>query len=89
MLFSDSIMSTLLSEIETVYFGKKVYSRKLFWVVAAINVNAGEVKDTVSPLVKTRKKLSWVLWTSLQKPYLILAPKLRAPKIDKSMSKLL
>ena len=46
----------------------KDYSWKLFWVVAAISVNAGEVKGTVSPLVKTRNKLSWVLWTSLQKP---------------------
>ena len=47
----------------------KDYFRKLFWVVAAINVNAGEVTGTVSPLVKIRNKLSWVLWLSLQKPY--------------------
>ena len=47
----------------------KDYSRKLFWVVAAISVNACEVKGTVSPLVKTRNKLSGVVWTSLQKPY--------------------
>ena len=34
----------------------KDYSRKLFWVSVAINVNAGEVKGTVNPLVKTGNK---------------------------------
>ena len=47
----------------------KDYSRKLFWVVAAIIVNADEVKDTVTPLVETKNKLWWVIWTYLQKPY--------------------
>ena len=47
----------------------KDYFRKLSWVVAVINVNAGEVTGTASPLVKTRNKLLWVLWLSLQKPY--------------------
>ena len=47
----------------------KDYFIKLFWVVAAIIVNADEITGTVSPLVKTRNKLSWVLWLSPQKPY--------------------
>ena len=47
----------------------KDYFRKLFWVVAAINVNEGEVKGTLSLLVKIRNKPSWVLWLNLQKPY--------------------
>ena len=47
----------------------KDYFRKLFWVVAAINASAGEVKSTVSPLLKTRNKLLWVLWLSMQKLY--------------------
>ena len=34
----------------------KDYFRKLFWVVAAINANAGEVKSTVSPLVKDQEQ---------------------------------
>ena len=47
-------MYTLFSEIEILYLGNKHYSRKLFWVAVAVNVNVDEVKGTVSFLVKTR-----------------------------------
>ena len=59
MLFSQSV---LISQLCLHFFQKlkyytlvnEDYSRKLFWAVVAVNVNANEVKDTVSPLVKTR-----------------------------------
>ena len=34
----------------------KGYSRKIFWEVVAINVNAGEVKGTVKPLGKDQEQ---------------------------------
>ena len=51
---NSPIMYTLFSEIEILYLGNKHYSRKLFWVADAVNVNVDEVKGTVSSLVKTR-----------------------------------
>ena len=59
MLFSQS---SLISELFLSFFQKlkyytlenEDYSRKLFWVVVAVNVNSKEVKDTVSLLVKTK-----------------------------------
>ena len=37
--------------------GKKDYSRKLCWVAVTVNVNADEVKRTVSTLVDSRNKV--------------------------------
>ena len=37
--------------------GKKDYSRKLYWVAVTVNVNADEVKGTVSTLVDSRNKV--------------------------------
>ena len=45
--------------------GNKDYSRKLFWVAVAINVNAKEVKRTVSPLVKARVFINALIWLIL------------------------
>ena len=36
--------------------GNKDYSRKLFWVVITVNVNADEDRGTVNPLVVSRSK---------------------------------
>ena len=66
-------MSTLLSETEVLYIytlGNKDYFRKLFWATMAVNINAGEVRDTVQPMSQSPgAKPWWVPWTSLQKPH--------------------
>ena len=61
MLFSHSALIPQLclhffQKLKYYTLGNKDYSAKLFWVAVAINVNAGVVKGTVSPLVKTRNK---------------------------------
>ena len=45
--------------------GNKDFSRKLFWVAVAINVNTKEVKSTVSPLVKARVFINALTWLIL------------------------
>ena len=61
MLFSHSALIPQLflhffQKLKYYTLGNKDYSAKLFWVAVAININAGVVKGTVSPLVKTRNK---------------------------------
>ena len=70
MLFSQS---ALIPQLCLHFFQKlkyntlenKDYSRKLFWVAVAANVNAKEVKDTPSPLVKTRVFINALIWLIL------------------------
>ena len=67
MLFSQSALIPQLclhffQNLKYYTFGNKDYSRKLFWVVVAINVNAKEVKDTVSSLVKARFFINVLIW---------------------------
>ena len=45
--------------------GNKDYSRKLFWVAVAINVNAKEVKRTVSLLAKATVFINALIWLIL------------------------
>ena len=70
MLFSQSALIHQLclhffQKLEYYTLGNKDYSRKLFWVVVAINVNAKEVKRTVSPLVKARVFINALIWLIL------------------------
>ena len=54
MLFSHSALIPQLchffQKLKYYTLENKDYSRKLFWVAVAINVNAGEVKGTASAL---------------------------------------
>ena len=67
MLFSQSALIPQLylhffQKLKYYTFGKKDYSRKLFWVAVAINVNAKKVKGTVISLVKTRIFINAFVW---------------------------
>ena len=67
MLFSQSALIPQLylhffQKLKYYTFGKKDYSRKLFWVPVAINVNAKKVKGTVISLVKTRIFINAFVW---------------------------
>ena len=70
MLFSQSALIPQLclhffQKLKYYTLGNKDYSRKLFWVAVAINVNAKEVKGTVSLLVKTRVFINVLIWLIL------------------------
>ena len=70
MLFSQSALIPQLclhffQKLKYYTLGNKDYSRKLFWVAVAINVNAKEVKRTVSPLVKARVFINALIWLIL------------------------
>ena len=70
MLFSQSTLTPQLwlhyfQKVKYYTLGNKDYSRKLFWVVVAINVNAKEVKGTVSTLVKARLFINALIWLIL------------------------
>ena len=67
MLFSQSALIHQLclhffQKLEYYTLGNKDYSRKLFWVVVAVNVNAKEVKGILRPLVKTRGFINALIW---------------------------
>ena len=70
MLFSQSALIPQLylhffQKLKYYTLGNKDYSRKLFWVAVAINVNAKEVKITVRPLVKGRVFINALIWLIL------------------------
>ena len=70
MLFSPSALIRQLclqffQKLKYYALGNKDYSRKLFWLVVAVNVNAKEVKGTVSSLVKTRVFINALTWLIL------------------------
>ena len=70
MLFSQSalipqICLFFFQKLKYYILGNNDYSRKLFWVAVAINVNAKEVKGTVSVLVKVRVFINVLIWLIL------------------------
>ena len=70
MLFSQSALIPQLclhffQKLKYYTLGNKNYSRKLFLVAVAINVNAKEFKRTVSPLVKARVFINALIWLIL------------------------
>ena len=70
MLFSQSALIPQLclhffQKLKYYTLGNKDYSRKLFWVVVAINVSAKEVKSTISSLVKARVFIKVLIWLIL------------------------
>ena len=67
MLFSQSALIPQLclhffQKLKYYTLGNKDYSRKLFWVAVAVNINAKEVKGTVSHLIKTRVFINGLIW---------------------------
>ena len=69
MLFSPSALIPhlclhLFQKLKYYTLGNNEYSRKLFCVVVAVNVNAKEIKGTVSSLVKTRVFISALMVSS-------------------------
>ena len=70
MLFSQSALIPQLclhffQKLKYYTLGNKDYSRKLFWVVVAVNINAKKVKGTVSLLVNARGFIKALIWLIL------------------------
>ena len=70
MLFSQS---ALIPQLCLLFFQKlkhytlenKQYSRKLFWVTVAVNVNAKDIESTLIPLVMIRVLINALIWLIL------------------------
>ena len=71
LLFQSALIPQLclhfFQKLKCYTLGNNDYSRKLIWVALAINVNAKEVKSTVSPLVKATVEAIFFLVTTIHK----------------------